>query len=137
MRRSRAKLAALLAVPALALAAGAALFAEHRYEQSDIRTRAEAITGGSAERGRVVFHAKGCGGCHSVGGVPQANGMVGPSLDGIALRALLAGRLENKPENMMRWIDSPQSVAPGTAMPDLPLTERDTRDLAAFLYTRT
>jgi cytochrome c1 len=62
---------------------------------------------------------------------------VGPPLDGIALRAMLAGRLENKPGNLKRWIDEPQSIAPGTAMPDLFLTARERRDIAAFLYTRT
>jgi cytochrome c2 len=118
------------------LAAGAIL-AEQRYEQADVRDHAEAITGGDASRGRTAFIEKGCGGCHSLDGVPQAHGLVGPPLDGIALRAMLAGRLENKPGNLKRWIDEPQSIAPGTAMPDLFLTARERRDIAAFLYTRT
>jgi cytochrome c len=129
----RGAIAAGLAV----VLAGGAVFAEYRYERSDVRDRAEAITGGDADRGRAAFIAKGCGGCHTLGGVPQANGLVGPPLDGVARLAMLAGRLENKPGNLMRWIAEPQSVAPGTAMPNLSLTPRERRDIAAFLYTRT
>lgn len=125
------------AVVAAALAAAGAIIADDRYEQSDTRKRAEAITGGHADRGRAVFIAKGCGGCHTVRGVPQATGLVGPPLDGIAERAVIAGLLENTPANLMRWISAPQSVVPGNAMPDLPMTEQDVQDLAAFLYTRS
>ena len=62
--------------------------------------------------------------------------MVGPPLDGIAIRAILAGKLANNPPNMQRWIRDPQAVTPGTAMPDLNVGERDARDITAFLYTR-
>ena len=43
----------------------------------------------------------------------------------------------NVAQLMERWIAHPQSVVPGNAMPDLPMTELDSRDLAAFLYSRT
>ena len=49
----------------------------------------------------------------------QANGLVGPPLDGIAERAIIAGKLANNPANLSRWISSPQSVVPGNAMPDM------------------
>jgi cytochrome c1 len=49
---------------------------------------------------------------------------------------MLAGRLDNSPENLQSWIRNPQRVSPGTAMPDLNVSERDARDLSAFLYTR-
>jgi cytochrome c1 len=62
--------------------------------------------------------------------------MVGPPLDGIALRAIIAGRLSNPPANMEKWIRDPQHVSPGTAMPDLNVGEDDARDITAFLYTR-
>jgi cytochrome c2 len=38
---------------------------------------------------------------------------------------------------MMVWIQHPQRVSPGTAMPELGVTAADSRDMAAFLYTRT
>jgi cytochrome c2 len=84
----------------------------------------------------MMFIAYGCGSCHGVKHVRKATGMVGPPLDGIAIRAMLAGRLENRPDNMQRWIRDPQRVSPGTAMPDLNVGEKDARDISAFLYTR-
>jgi cytochrome c1 len=84
----------------------------------------------------MLFIAKGCGGCHSIDHVRQANGLVGPPLTGIAERAIIAGVLENNPANLERWISTPQSVVPGNAMPDIPMTPGETRDIAAFLYTR-
>jgi cytochrome c1 len=38
---------------------------------------------------------------------------------------------------MMKWIVDPQAVSPGTAMPRLGVTPADSRDITAFLYTRT
>jgi cytochrome c2 len=43
--------------------------------------------------------------------------------------------LPNSPENMARWLREPQRYAPLTAMPDLGVTERDARDMAAYLAT--
>ena len=68
--------------------------------------------------------------------VRNAVGSVGPPLDGIPLRVIIGGRLNNTPENMQKWIRDPQQVAPGTAMPDLNVGAGDARDIAAFLYTR-
>jgi putative membrane protein len=98
-------------------------------------TQAMQLTGGSAERGRVAFRTYGCGTCHSAAGVPGANGLVGPPLDGIGARAYVAGVLTNTPANLERWIQSPRQVDSLTAMPDMGVTPADARDLAAFLYT--
>jgi cytochrome c2 len=107
------------------------------WKLADVRHKAEALTGGNVERGRQAFIGAGCGGCHTLEGVTQANGLVGPPLDGIAERAVIAGVLANNPGNMSRWISSPQSVVPGNAMPDMQLSTQQTSDIAAFLYTRT
>lgn len=136
MRSRRASLAGY-GLPLAGLIVAGAIIGEQYKEEQDRRTRAEALTGGSVERGRELFSAYGCGGCHSVTGVPQARGLVGPPLDGIGSRAVLAGRLENSPENVMRWIGDPQSIAPGTAMPRLGVSPQDRRDIAAFLYDRS
>ena len=127
---------ASVVVALAALAVAGTFFANQRFAQADIRHRAEALTGGSVNRGRDLFAAKGCGGCHTVSGVAHAEGLVGPPLDGVAGRAIIAGKLANTPINLARWISSPQSVVPGNAMPDLPITAQEARDIAAFLYTR-
>lgn len=129
----RVLLAIAVLVPAGALGA---VIADTYDERTDIREHAAAITGGDPARGEAMFIQYGCGGCHSVKHVRKATGMVGPPLDGVAIRAVLAGRLENTPPNMQRWIRDPQAVSPGTAMPDLNVGGGDARDIAAFLYTR-
>ena len=111
--------------------------ADRRYEQSDLIRKAEALTGGSVKRGELAFAKYGCGGCHTAKGLPQASGTVGPPMDGVGARGIIGGRLENKPDNLELWIRDPQKVSPGTAMPNLGVTQRDARDIAAFLYTRT
>ena len=133
----RTKAIALLLAPALAVVFALGLFADRRYEHWDLIKKAEALTGGNSNRGKAAFRKYGCGGCHAVNGLPEAGGMVGPPLDGVGARAIIAGRLDNNPENLERWIMDPQAVSPGTAMPRLGVTAEDSRDIAAFLDTRS
>ena len=135
--RRRAKIASIVVPALLVLGVGGAVLSEQLKEEQDRRVRAEVITGGNVDAGRHKFSAYGCGGCHSLTGVPQARGLVGPTLDGLGSRAILAGRLENKPDNLIRWIRDPQAVSPGSAMPDLGVGATDGRDIAAFLYDRS
>ena len=111
--------------------------AESAYEATELRHKVEAMTLGNVARGQQAFGKYSCGGCHTMLGVPGANGTVGPPLDGIAARGIVGGRLANSPDNMRRWIEHPQAVSPGTAMPEQGVTPQDSRDIAAFLYTRT
>jgi len=133
-RSAKRTLAAVVAGVAVVVLGGIA--ADAYDERTDIRAHAAEITGGDPHRGEMMFIAYGCGSCHGVKHVRKATGMVGPPLDGIAIRAMLAGRLENRPDNMQRWIRDPQGVSPGTAMPNLNVGDRDARDISAFLYTR-
>lgn len=104
----------------------------------DLRwSRAAATTGGDPVRGESMFIQYGCGACHQLDSVRKASGKVGPPLDGIAVRAMIAGKLPNSPDNLERWIRDPQAITPGTDMPVLHVGERDARDITAFLYTRT
>ena len=105
-------------------------------DRNDMWTHAAAATGGNPYRGEAMFIQYGCGSCHGAKHVRKATGMVGPPLDGIAVRAMIAGKLPNQPDNMVRWIRDPQQVTPGTDMPDLHVSARDARDITAFLYTR-
>jgi cytochrome c2 len=109
---------------------------EYARERTQMRIHAAAATGGAPRRGEAMFIQYGCGSCHALKNVRTATGMVGPPLDGIALRVIIAGHLSNTPQNMQTWIRDPQHVSPGTAMPDLNVGEQDARDITAFLYTR-
>ena len=109
---------------------------EYAEQRTRLRIHAAAETGGDPRRGEAMFIQYGCGSCHALKNVREATGMVGPPLDGIALRVIVGGHLANNPENMEKWIRDPQHVSPGTAMPDLNVGERDARDMTAFLYTR-
>ena len=102
---------------------------------SAIEKKAAEMTGGEPSRGKDIIRRYGCSSCHTIPGVEGARGQVGPSLEGIASRAYLAGKLPNTPENMIKWIREPQEVQPGTAMPELGVTEQDGKDIAAYLYT--
>jgi len=105
-------------------------------QRERMRVHAAVVTGGDPSRGEAMFIQYGRGSCHALKNARNATGMVGPPLDGAALREISGGHLANKPENMERWICDPWHVAPGTAMPDLQVGEADARDIAAFLYTR-
>ncbi len=87
------------------------------------------------ERGRAALSQYGCNGCHVIPGITGAQVNVGPPLAGIARRQLIAGQIANTPEAMATWLQNPQSVDALTAMPNLSVTERDARDIAAFLAT--
>ena len=91
--------------------------------------------GGDAARGKVLIRKYGCGSCHTIPRVPGAESTVGPSLQGIATHAYIAGVTPNQPENMIRWIMDPPSVDEKTAMPNLHVSATDARDIAAYLYT--
>jgi len=116
----------------LAIGAGTIL---HRQTEGRARIVAEELTHGDSANGKRLISYYGCSSCHEITGVPAARGAVGPSLSGIGSRALIAGRLANEPNNMFRWVRAPQEIAPGTAMPDTPMSDRDARDIAAYLYT--
>jgi cytochrome c2 len=120
---------------AAAAAAALAVVAAAACGPSRAEREATAMTGGDPRRGRALVRTYGCGTCHEVPGVRGATGTVGPSLAEIANRSFVAGRLENTPANLMRWIRAPREVSPGTAMPDMGVTEADARDLAAYLET--
>ena len=90
---------------------------------------------GNVERGRDALKLYGCRSCHLIPGVPGPDVHVGPPLDGIARRELIAGKLPNTPDQLERWIRFPTQVDPQTAMPDVGVGADEARDIAAFLMT--
>jgi mono/diheme cytochrome c family protein len=98
------------------------------------RNGLQAMTGDAA-RGRHVVQQYRCVACHEIPGVVGASVPVGPPLDRMALRSFIGGVLENTPENMVRWLRAPERFVPDGAMPNLGVSERDARDMAAYLGT--
>ena len=90
---------------------------------------------GDPERGSRLISDYGCGSCHVVPGVRDADGQVGPPLTEFGRRSYVAGMLPNNAENLQRWIRDPQDVVPGNAMPDLGVSTIDARDIAAYLLS--
>jgi len=91
------------------------------------------VIDGDRERGRQAVERYGCGACHQIPGVRSARGIVGPSLEGLAARPYIAGRMANDVSNLVAWIRGPRVLDPKTIMPDLAVSEPDARDIAAFL----
>lgn len=87
------------------------------------------------ERGRQALHQYACNACHTIPGLTSSSPHVGPPLQGIGSRQLIAGTLANSPDNLARWILHTQQVKPGTAMPQLDVAPQDARDMAAYLAT--
>lgn len=91
--------------------------------------------GGNPGRGRQVIVDVGCGACHTIPGIREAKGLIGPPLLWWSRRTYIAGELPNTPDNLVKWVRSPRSIEAHTAMPALGLSEQQARDVAAYLYT--
>ena len=90
---------------------------------------------GQAARGREVFNAAPCGGCHRIAGT-EAKGDVGPDLTHLATRETLgAGVLDNTPENLAHWITSVDEIKPGAKMQPFTFSDDDLDTLVAYLET--
>jgi cytochrome c len=110
----------------------ACLFLASCNEQSE---KSPANASGDVKRGMDLIKQYGCGGCHLIPGIANATGNVGPPLLHVGTRTYIAGFFSNSPENMALWIQDPQKALPGNAMPRMGVTQQDSRDIAAFLYT--
>jgi cytochrome c len=118
--RARDWLASLLAsVLAGALAAGCHGREEH--------------VPGDAGAGRAAIERHQCGACHVIPGIVDARGDVGPPLTDYGRRVYLAGKFPQDPALLERWIRDAPSLEPRTAMPGTDVTEREARDIAAYL----
>ena len=91
------------------------------------------VKGGSTTIGKDLIVKYGCGSCHTIPGIRNANGLVGPPLIHWGRRSMIAGRLPNTPDNLIRWVHDPQGVEPGTDMPNLGVTQTEARNIAAYL----
>jgi cytochrome c len=94
------------------------------------------VTGGDPAKGKEDILRYGCPACHEIPDIPTARSRVGPSLRNIVAQEFLAGEMPNTPDNMARWIRSPQKLRPGSAMPNVELNDSEARDITAYLYSQ-
>lgn len=98
------------------------------------REDAVAPSDASADRGRDVFLAEGCGACHAVRGT-AAQGTLGPDLTHVGGRRTIgAGTLPSSAEAFGQWLSQTDHIKPDVRMPTYrDLTEQDLIDLAQYL----
>lgn len=87
-----------------------------------------------AARGKLAIERVGCGSCHTIEGVRWPQGRAAPELRGLARRAMIAGHVPNRPDLLAAFVRNAPAIAPGTTMPAMPLSEQESRDIAAYLY---
>ena len=90
-----------------------------------------------ARRGRDVFAANACAGCHSVATRSSDDSDVndaGPPLGDLGARQhLAAGVIENTPDNLAAWIADPDAFKPGSKMPAVELSADELDAIVAYL----
>ncbi len=92
-------------------------------EKKDPGTADRFQNAGAREKGAALFLAKGCAGCHrDAGGL---GGVVGPDLRNARARL--------KPRWIVRWLQNPQAIDPGSKMPNIGLKRGEAVALTAYI----
>ena len=88
--------------------------------------------GDAAVQGKEIYAKSACVGCHTIRGVSA--GVLGPDLTHFGGRALFgAGLWQTTPDNVAAWVKNPPALKPGSKMPNLNLTDAESKALAAYL----
>lgn len=119
----RSRLAAVLVTACVVLAG---------CGDDDLRTP---FAGGDKAIGKQLVTQYQCGSCHRIKDVPGAAGEAGPDLEKFGRKSYIAGGIPNVPDNLIRWLDNPQAMKPGTLMPDVGVSPEEARHMAAYLYS--
>lgn len=85
-------------------------------------------------RGKAAIERVGCAACHEIPGIEWPTGRTGPSLAGFDDIGPIAGALPNTPENLAAFVRNAPAAKVGSTMPAMPLTQEESRDVAAYLY---
>jgi mono/diheme cytochrome c family protein len=111
--------------------------ATQRWSEANERdAAARAMTSGDPQQGATLMTRYGCAGCHTIPGVPGADGQVGGPLTQMRKRVFIAGVMPNTASNLIGWIMEPQAHDPRSAMPVTGISSAEARDVAAWLYSR-
>jgi cytochrome c2 len=95
------------------------------------------LAGADIARGRKLLEDKGCGSCHLFGGVAA---LPAAPLDARETRpaVMLAPDLRHARERLdaatlIGWLRDPGAMKAGTLMPETPMSDREQRDIAAYI----
>ncbi|MGO4511067.1 cytochrome c family protein [Bradyrhizobium sp. 2TAF36] len=124
----------IVAAGALTASTVAGVVAQRYRKQTE--NTARAMTAGDPARAPALIRRYGCAGCHTISGIPGADGQVGSSLVDLRQRVYIAGVMTNSPDNLIGWIVTPQTFSPRTAMPATGISQAEARDVAAYLYAQ-
>jgi len=92
-----------------------------------------AVEDATVAAGRERFLALACVNCHTIRGA-SSRGAVGPDLTHLAARqTLAAGAAPLTREKLIAWIEDPDSIKPGSLMPNMHLSRKDCELLADYL----
>ena len=95
--------------------------------------RTPTVGDADVSRGRQLVSDKGCVACHTFPDVKWPRGRLGPSLEDFGRQGLIAGQLPNQPGVLMQFVRNAPAQVPGTAMPAIPMTDQEARDVTAYL----
>jgi cytochrome c oxidase subunit 2 len=83
--------------------------------------------------GMKLFVGRTCVNCHSFDGI-STDRHVGPDLTHLADRHMLAGGAAvNTPSTLAQWLKDPESIKPGSNMPNFQLSDAEVNQLVAYL----
>lgn len=87
-----------------------------------------------AAAGKAAIERVGCGSCHTIEGIRWPQGATASAITALDRRGLIAGKLPNRPDILAAFVKDAPALIPGIAMPAMPLTDQEARDIAAYLY---
>jgi cytochrome c2 len=102
------------------------------------RPREVALTGADKKRGRSLLEQKACGTCHRFTGVEALPNAPTSSGKESRLAISLAPDLRHARDRLdastvVAWLLDPQSMKPGTLMPQTPMSPSEARDVATYI----
>jgi cytochrome c len=93
------------------------------------------VEGGDPDIGQELVIAYECTSCHYIPGFQESSGHDAPGLQLWPNRAFVAGAAPNRPENVISFLMDPEGIQPGSAMPNLGISEEEARHITAYLFT--
>jgi mono/diheme cytochrome c family protein len=85
------------------------------------------------QQAELALQQYACIACHRIPGVVGPDTHVGPPLERLGRREVLASGMPMNADNLVRWIVDPKAIDPGTAMPSMGVSEAHARLMADYL----